>query len=74
MAIKNIIASGIGFSPGSISFIPTHGFSIGEAIEIVASPPPSPQRSASFEEGNRTSGFTSLNRSTKMSSKNRTMN
>lgn len=31
MAIKNIIAGGIGFSPGSISFIPTLGFSIGIA-------------------------------------------
>jgi len=26
MAISNIIASGIGFSPGSIKFIPTRGF------------------------------------------------
>jgi hypothetical protein len=26
MAIKNIIAKGIGFSPGSVKFIPTHGF------------------------------------------------
>ncbi len=31
MAIKNVIAKGIGFTPGSISFIPTHGFSIGVA-------------------------------------------
>lgn len=31
MAIKNIIAKGIGFSPGSVKYIPTHGFSIGEA-------------------------------------------
>lgn len=30
MAIKNIIVKGIGFNPGSVSFIPTHGFSIGE--------------------------------------------
>lgn len=26
MAIKNIIARGIGFSPGSVKFIITHGF------------------------------------------------
>lgn len=26
MAIKNIIARGIGFSPDSVKFIPTHGF------------------------------------------------
>lgn len=26
MAIANIIAKGIGFSPGSVKFIPTHGF------------------------------------------------
>jgi hypothetical protein len=31
MAIANIIARGIGFNPGSVSFIPTHGFGIGEA-------------------------------------------
>jgi len=31
MAIKNIIAKGVGFSPGDTSFIPTHGFSIGAA-------------------------------------------
>lgn len=31
MAIKNIIAKGIGFSPSTISFIPTHGFNIGTA-------------------------------------------
>ena len=31
MAIKNIIAKGIGFTPGSVKFIPTHGFSIGAA-------------------------------------------
>lgn len=29
MAIKNIIARGIGFSPGSVKFIPTHGFASG---------------------------------------------
>ena len=32
MAIKNIIAKGIGFSPGSIKYIPTHGFSIGSVV------------------------------------------
>lgn len=31
MAIKNIIAGGIGFSPGSTKFIPTLGFSIAAA-------------------------------------------
>ena len=37
MAIKNIIAGGIGFAPGSISFIPTLGFSIsiGPAITTI---------------------------------------
>ncbi len=29
MAIKNIIAKGIGFTPATISFIPTHGFNSG---------------------------------------------
>jgi len=33
MAIKFIIAKGIGFSPGSVKYIPTHGFTIG--IEII---------------------------------------
>lgn len=32
MAIKNIIAGGIGFSPGSVKFIPTRGFISGEAV------------------------------------------
>jgi len=32
MAIKNIIAKGIGFSPGSVKFIPTHGFIAGAAF------------------------------------------
>ena len=73
MSISSIVTRGFG-SWGSVNKVVTRGFSIGEAIEVVASPPPSPQRSASFEEGNRTSGFTSLNRSTKISSKNRTMN
>lgn len=31
MAVSNIIAKGIGFSPGSTKYIPTHGFDIGEA-------------------------------------------
>lgn len=31
--IANIIARGIGFSPGAVKFIPTLGFSIGEAVE-----------------------------------------
>ena len=29
MAIKYIIAKGIGFNPGSVKYIPTEGFSIG---------------------------------------------
>lgn len=29
MSISNIIGKGIGFTPGSVKFIPTHGFSIG---------------------------------------------
>lgn len=32
MAIKNIIAKGIGFSPGSVKFIVTHGFDIATVI------------------------------------------
>ncbi len=42
MAIKNIIAGGIGFSPGSTKYIPTLGFDIGEppapAAPVVAAP------------------------------------
>lgn len=34
MAIKNIIARGIGFSPGSVKFIVTHGFIAGVAIFV----------------------------------------
>lgn len=30
MGIENIIAKGIGFSPGSTKYLPTHGFDIGE--------------------------------------------
>lgn len=36
MAIKNLIARGVGFTPGSISYIPTLGFSIGTAVVIHA--------------------------------------
>lgn len=32
MAIKNMIAGGIGFSPGSVKFIPTRGLIAGEAV------------------------------------------
>ncbi|GAG15576.1 unnamed protein product, partial [marine sediment metagenome] len=32
MAIKNLIAGGVGFNPGSVKFIPTLGFSIGSAV------------------------------------------
>ena len=38
--IKNIIAQGIGFSPATLKWIPTLGFSIGAAIIIVPPPPP----------------------------------
>lgn len=38
MAIKNIIAQGIGFSPGSTRFIPTLGFSISAAIFSITAP------------------------------------
>ncbi len=34
MAIKNIIAAGIGFSPGSVKFIVTLGFGIGAVAAI----------------------------------------
>lgn len=37
MAIANIIAQGIGFSPGSISFIPTSGFTP-SMVGVVAGP------------------------------------
>ena len=48
MAIKNLIARGVGFSPGSIKFIPTFGFESGEPISIEAnlSVPKLVQRSA----------------------------
>ena len=32
MAVKNIIARGIGFSPGSLKFIVTHGFGSAEVV------------------------------------------
>lgn len=34
MAIKNLIKRGFGYSPGSVKFIPTHGFSISTAAII----------------------------------------
>jgi hypothetical protein len=37
MPVKNIIAKGIGFSPSSVSFIPTHGFSMGAVVAAAAS-------------------------------------
>lgn len=36
MAVANIIARGIGFSPGSVKFIVTHGFSIGDVVFLFA--------------------------------------
>ena len=38
MAIKNIIAQGIGFSPGSVKFIPTLGFAIGVTAFTITLP------------------------------------
>ena len=38
MAIKNIIAQGIGFSPGSVKFLPTLGFTIGVSLLIQIPP------------------------------------
>ena len=35
MPVKHLFGRGIGFSPGSIKFIPTKGYS-GEAVEITA--------------------------------------
>lgn len=34
MAIKNIIAKGIGFAPATVKWIVTHGFGIGEAAAL----------------------------------------
>lgn len=34
MAIKNLIGRGIGFLPGSVKFIVTHGLSIGEVAAV----------------------------------------
>ena len=36
MAIKDIIARGIGFSPASVKFIVTHGFSLSPAFSSEA--------------------------------------
>ena len=36
MAIKNIIAKGIGFASDGTIWIPTHGFSIGAAVAAVS--------------------------------------
>lgn len=38
MAIKNIIARGVGFTPGSVEFIVTHGFGAAEEAEEAAAP------------------------------------
>lgn len=35
MAIKNIIAMGVGFSPGSTKYLPTLGFIAGVAVPVV---------------------------------------
>ena len=35
MAIKNIIARGIGFSPGSVKFIITHGFISSDVVDLI---------------------------------------
>ena len=35
MAIKDIIARGVGFNPGSTRFIVTHGLELGPAAEVV---------------------------------------
>lgn len=43
MAIANLIARGIGFSPGAVKYIVTHGLSIGEAV-VVATPAGRPVR------------------------------
>jgi len=32
--IKFILAQGIGFSPGSVKYVPTLGFSIGGAVAV----------------------------------------
>lgn len=36
MAIKNIVAKGIGFSPGTKKWIPTHGFTQGAAAVAIS--------------------------------------
>jgi hypothetical protein len=40
MAIQNIIAKGIGFSPGDTHFIVTHGFTSSSVIPPAGSPTP----------------------------------
>jgi len=35
MAVKFIIAKGIGFSPGSVKYVPTHGFLASAAVAVV---------------------------------------
>ena len=34
MAIKDIVARGIGFTPGAVNFIVTHGFTVGVVVSI----------------------------------------
>jgi hypothetical protein len=46
MAIKNIIAQGIGFTPGSIKYIPTLGFDIAAFV----APPSAPFTPSTFEK------------------------
>ena len=36
MPIKNIIAGGVGFSPGSVKYIPTRGFTAGDVVIVLA--------------------------------------
>lgn len=63
MAIKNIIAQGIGFVPGSVRFMPTLGFTVGTEAPVVAPLPPNPQRTYRFQGKNRTGQFNNKNRS-----------
>ena len=39
MAVEFIIAKGIGFSPGSTKYLPTHGFLTGAAVAVVSYAP-----------------------------------
>ncbi len=41
MAIKDIICRGVGFIPGSVKFMPTHGFITNTAIQLAIVQPPS---------------------------------